>query len=45
MVEVDSHFKPLLQSILDIYKIVKHIEMLSEGIKVHDASHVIILQR
>ena len=33
MVETDSHFKPLLSSILDIYKMVEHIDMLSEGIQ------------
>ena len=33
MVEADTHFKPLLPSILDICKIVEHIEMLSKGIQ------------
>jgi hypothetical protein len=32
MVEADSHFKLLLASILNIYKVFKHIEMLSIGI-------------
>ncbi len=33
MVEADSHLKPLFPSILDIYKIVKHIDMLFIGIQ------------
>ena len=33
MVEADRHFKPLLSSILDIYKIVEHIDMLFKGIQ------------
>ncbi len=31
MVEVDSHFKLLFTSILDIYKVFEHIDMLSMG--------------
>ncbi len=33
MVDADSHFKPLLPSLLNIYKIVEHIEILSTGIQ------------
>ena len=33
MVEADSHFKPLLPSILDIYKVIEHIDMLVKGIQ------------
>ncbi len=33
MVEADSHLKLLLTSILDIYKVSEHIDMLSMGIK------------
>ena len=32
MVEADSHLKPLPPSILDIYKVFEHIDMLSKGI-------------
>jgi hypothetical protein len=32
MVEADSHLKLLPTSILHIYKVVKHIDMLSMGI-------------
>jgi len=32
MVEADSHHKLLLTSILDIYKVFEHIDMLSIGI-------------
>jgi hypothetical protein len=32
MVEADSHLKLLTTSILDIYKVFEHIEMLSIGI-------------
>ncbi len=32
MVEADSHLKLLLTSILDIYKVIEHIDMLSIGI-------------
>jgi hypothetical protein len=32
MVEVDSHLKLLPTSILDIYKVFEHIDMLSMGI-------------
>ena len=28
MVEADSHLKPLLPSILDIYKVFEHIDMM-----------------
>jgi hypothetical protein len=33
MVEADSHLKPLLPSILDIYKVFEHIDMLVKGIQ------------
>ena len=33
MVEADSHLKLLLASILDIYKVFEHIDMLSIGIQ------------
>ena len=33
MVEADSHFNLLPISILDIYKVLKHINMLSIGIR------------
>jgi hypothetical protein len=33
MVEADSHLKLLLSSILDIYKVLERIDMLSIGIK------------
>jgi hypothetical protein len=33
MVEADSHLKLLLTSILDIYKVIEHIDMLSMGIQ------------
>ena len=33
MVEADSHLKLLLASILDIYKVFEHIDMLSIGIR------------
>ena len=33
MVEADSHLKLLLASILDIYKVFEHIDMLSMGIQ------------
>jgi hypothetical protein len=33
MVEADSHLKPLLPSILDIYKVIEHIDMLFKGIQ------------
>jgi hypothetical protein len=32
MVEADSHLKLLPASILDIYNVLKHIDMLSMGI-------------
>ena len=32
MVEADSHLKPLPPSILDIYKVFEHIDMLSKGV-------------
>ncbi len=35
MVEADSHLKLLLTSILDIYKVIEHIDMLSMGIQYH----------
>jgi len=33
MVEADSHFNLLVPSILDIYKVFEHIDMLSIGIE------------
>jgi hypothetical protein len=33
MVEADSHLKLLPTSILDIYKVIEHIDMLSIGIQ------------
>ncbi len=33
MVDADSHLKLLLESILDIYKVIEHIDMLSMGIQ------------
>ena len=33
MVETDSHLKLLSTSILDIYKVFEHIDMLSMGIQ------------
>jgi hypothetical protein len=33
MVEADSHLKLLLSSMLDIFKVFEHIDMLSIGIK------------
>ncbi len=33
MVEADSHIKLLLASILDIYKVFEHIDMLSMAIR------------
>ena len=33
MVEADSHLKPFLPSILDIYKVFEHIDMLVKGIQ------------
>jgi hypothetical protein len=33
MVEADSHLKLLSTSILDIYKVFEHIDMLSMGIQ------------
>ncbi len=33
MVEADSHIKLLLASILNIYKVFEHIDMLSMGIQ------------
>jgi hypothetical protein len=33
MVEADSHLKLLPTSILDIYKVFEHIDMLSMGMK------------
>jgi hypothetical protein len=32
MIEADSHLKPLPTSILDVCKVVEHIDMLSIGI-------------
>jgi hypothetical protein len=32
MVEADSHLKPLPTSIVDIYKVIEHTDMLSIGI-------------
>jgi hypothetical protein len=41
MVEADSHLKLLLASILDIYKVFDHIDMLSIGIvaALHSYTH------
>ena len=33
MVEADNHLKLLPTSILDIYKVIEHIDMLSMGIQ------------
>ncbi len=33
MVEADSHLKQLLTSVLDIYKVFEHIDMLSLGMR------------
>jgi hypothetical protein len=33
MVDVDNHLKLLTTSILDIYKVIEHIDMLSMGIQ------------
>ncbi len=33
MVEADSHLKLLSKSIIDIYKVFEHIDMLSMGIQ------------
>jgi hypothetical protein len=33
MVEADSHLKLLPTSILDIYKVIEHIDMMSIGIQ------------
>jgi hypothetical protein len=33
MVEADSHLQLLLTSILDIYKVFEHVDMLSIGIQ------------
>ncbi len=35
MVDADSHLKLLPSSILDIYKVVEHIDILSMGIQYH----------
>ena len=35
MVEADSHLKLIPKSILDIYKVIEHIDMLSMGIQYH----------
>jgi hypothetical protein len=35
MVEADSHLKMLPTSILDTYKVIEHINMLSMGIQYH----------
>jgi hypothetical protein len=35
MVEADSHLKLLPTSILDMYKVFEHIDMLSMGIQYH----------
>ena len=39
MDEADSHLKLLTTSILDIYKVFEHIDMLSIGIKFQAALH------
>ncbi len=40
MVDADSHLKLLLTSILDTYKVIEHIDMLSMGIQYQ--SHTVI---
>ncbi len=40
MVEADNHLKLLPTSILDIYKVFEHIDMLSMGIQYHTYSFV-----
>jgi hypothetical protein len=35
MVDADSHLKLLPTSILDTYKVIEHIDMLSMGIQYH----------
>ncbi len=35
MVDADSHINLLLTSILDTYKVIEHIDMLSMGIQYH----------
>ncbi len=41
MVEADGHLKLLSTSILDMYKVIEHIDMLSMGIQYH--SYTVIL--
>ncbi len=43
MVEADSHLKPLPPSILDIYKVFEHIDMLSKSIQLQPYTVVFIL--
>ena len=40
MVEADSHLKPLLPYILDIYKVFVHIDMLFKGIQLQPYTDV-----
>ncbi len=40
MVEADSHLKLLPTSILDIYNVFEHIDMLSMGIQYHPYSFI-----
>jgi hypothetical protein len=40
MVDADSHLKLLLTSILDIYKVIEYIDMLSRGIQYHPYSFI-----
>jgi len=42
MVEADSHLKPLPPSILDIYKVFEHIDMLSKGIQLQPYTVIFI---
>ena len=43
MFEADSHLKLLLPSILDMYKVFEHINMLSIGIQYHPYTVIPIL--
>ena len=43
MVEADSHLKPLPPSILDIYKVFEHIDMLSKGIQLQPYTVIFFL--
>ncbi len=43
MFEADSHLKLLFTSILDMYKVFEHINMLSIGIQYHPYTVIAIL--